>query len=381
MRTRLGWYQTFALVTLNTLLLVLGLNLVLAAAFAIRDSWRKPAGERRISRYRETYIDRQAYQRMPAAEVEAYFDEEDRMMSQGFDYVPWVQFRYPHFEGRFLHTDRSGFRRTTPAPPSGSAPKVYVFGGSTAFGYGVSDEHTLPSYLQKLANGSGVQLTVSNLAEGFYYSSQELALLSILLRRGDLPRCAVFLDGLNDTIQLAGGQDEPKFTFELRQLWEARAKGQPLGQPGPLARVPMIRFANGLASRWRPQPAGLADQPPADPGFVVRTYLENQKMIDSLCRSYGVNCRFVWQPVPFHAYDRSWHRHFPFDGEIPKHWAAIYEQMRRHTGPHYLYLGDLFASTRDKVYVDSFHYNERANEQIAAKILDFLKTSEALRAP
>ena len=79
--------------------------------------------------------------------------------------------------------------------------RVWLFGGSTTYGYGVADENTIPSHLAKylVAKVGGVWC-VKNFGRGSYNSSLELDELVSLLVEGknEKPGFVIFLDGLND---------------------------------------------------------------------------------------------------------------------------------------------------------------------------------------
>ena len=57
-------------------------------------------------------------------------------------YDPVVQFKEPAREGAYVNVDAAGFRRGLRQaiwPPQDDRPSVFIFGGSTTFGYNVRD--------------------------------------------------------------------------------------------------------------------------------------------------------------------------------------------------------------------------------------------------
>ncbi len=139
--------------------------------------------------------------------------------SRTYRYEPFTQFKEGEFSGRFVHVSEQGFRDTghgLPWPPAADRLNVFVFGGSTTFGYGVSDGETIPARLQEaLEPVCGEAIAVYNLARSNYFSSQESVLFQRLLAQGVRPAMAVFVDGLND---FAYTEDAPKFTRRLAYL-------------------------------------------------------------------------------------------------------------------------------------------------------------------
>jgi lysophospholipase L1-like esterase len=371
-------YLQVAIYTLNTLVILLVLNLLLAVFFRVTDTAARHAKPPRESRRsRVVYTDLDAYTTIDKAQANRFLDEQYRMGRIGFVYRPWVQFGNPHFEGDLLTTDRSGFRVTPGQVESDSPVRVYVFGGSTTFGYGVPNAYTIPSQLQQLLNKrqSGKTFVVRNYGQGYHYSSQELLRFMSLLKSGDVPRYAVFIDGANDAGVLSKGLDQPVFTETFSQAWDVANHRAEKRKP---SQIPMVRLAQTI--RWRAQDkakarAAAQESAPSPTDaqgarFVVDCYKQNQRVIRALCKEYGVVPLFVWQPIPFYKYDRSLHHTFPYEGEAPKFWELTYEEMARYSAPDFLYLGDLLDGVREKIFVDDVHYNEKYNGLIAQAIAE-----------
>jgi lysophospholipase L1-like esterase len=75
-----------------------------------------------------------------------------------------------------------------------SAPSVFVFGGSTAFGSVVGNDHTIPAYLNQIDANN----TYLNFGTSGYDSIREINRLIYLLKKGYRPKSVIFIDGLND---------------------------------------------------------------------------------------------------------------------------------------------------------------------------------------
>src|SRR5262245_29273480 len=128
-------YRTLALSLGHLLLLFVLLNLVLAAALALRDTLA-PGDD-------PTAAVLSAYPGLSAAEIATLRRETG---TQALDYEPFTVFRERPQRGRYLNVDAAGFRHSSaqgPWPPDPAAFNVFVLGGSTTFGYGVADDQTL----------------------------------------------------------------------------------------------------------------------------------------------------------------------------------------------------------------------------------------------
>ena len=90
-------------------------------------------------------------------------------------------------------------KRVTTNQPQNFKRKVHVFGGSTIFGYGISDYFTIPSILQKEFNKNNYKTKVINHGFNTLVVSQQLQrLLKIPIKKDDI---VIFYDGANDVVQ------------------------------------------------------------------------------------------------------------------------------------------------------------------------------------
>ena len=109
-----------------------------------------------------------------------------------FEYEPFTGYRERPFRGKFCNNVPAGFRLSkdqAPWPPRADAINVFVFGGSTTYGYGLPDDETIASYLgeRAAAGRSSARLAVYNFGRASYFSSQELILFQQLLSAHFVP--------------------------------------------------------------------------------------------------------------------------------------------------------------------------------------------------
>ena len=171
----------------------------------------------------------------------------------------------------------------------------------------------MPSYLQGVLQqrvGSQCKVRVTNYGHRFFYSSQEVVLLSQLLKWRKHPDAVVFLDGLNDCGVLMYGKDMPVFSNNLATMWNA----QQIPKEG-LAQyewIPMVRLAftlrHGLIDSAAAQPLTAPEPPIAETcGNVLQNYRGNMEEARSLCHGLGIDFYAFWQPVPLYHFDRRQH--------------------------------------------------------------------------
>src|SRR5262245_18562137 len=113
----------------------LGFSLI----FYVRSFWRAPTPNFRINA--DTYNDPTW-----AAQYSKEIDEIEKKRSLRWQpYVFWR--RIPHL-GKYINITADGLRKTgdvTTAEGDSSPMKVFMFGGSTMWGYGAGDDFTIPS--------------------------------------------------------------------------------------------------------------------------------------------------------------------------------------------------------------------------------------------
>ncbi|HSG40223.1 MAG TPA: SGNH/GDSL hydrolase family protein [Thermoanaerobaculia bacterium] len=370
-------YTTVAVVLLNTVLGFVLLNLLIAVGFALTDSagiTKKPelgidSPLRRLSLIRLAQSvgggmwkrtlptlaldDRELariYPGWPRQRVEELLAE-SRQRPLRFN--PYTQFQEKPFRGRFVNVVEPGYRLGRdpgPWPMAQGVHNVWVFGGSTTFGYGLPDGETIPSLLQASLRRRfpGAPIRVYNFGQGYFYSAQELALLQSLLAAGSAPpQVAVFIDGINEH------QREPYYSDHLRKLIQSPVQAMLSGPEGS-------SFGNGedTVARW----------------------LRHKRAIEGICASFGIKPLFVWQPAPDWRYDLRHHPLWWERGEKPPagpvfgesvHYAAMEAMMARSPeglGRNFLWLGDLQKDERRPLYVDRLHYTAAFAKEIAERI-------------
>ena len=367
---------TFAAITLlNSVLLFVVLNVLLWAAMQIEHALKPVRLAGPLGFYgRDAF---KAYPGWREEDVKTLLNESWGRGNRWFEYEPFTGFRERPFHGKFMNNDPAGFRFSkdqAPWPPRSDAVNMFVFGGSTTYGYGLPDDQTIPSYLGECAATSYVpaRAAVYNFGRGSYFSSQELILFQQLLNSGFVPKVAVFIDGLNEFDHPNG---EPRFSETLRRFMAGQAP--PSSQ---LDNIPMIAAAHWLSKRWaKPQPAKPKDY--ADPAMleaVIDRWLANKRMIELIAADFGVRTIFVWQPVPVYKYDLRYHYFLHTDNGFgvyvrSKYGYALMQDLRAQgkLGSNVLWLADMQQTKAEDLYVDAVHYNAPFSQEIAAQICSF----------
>ena len=226
--SRFGQLYTAAAAILFT-----SLMLTLLALFMLEQilDW---TGEERRQKYSEYFI-RESYELSTKEEIAEIYHEFDLMGElESYQFNPWTTFSERPFKGNQLNVEEEysyPTRRTVRGTDAGSSKRellVWMFGGSTMFGWGVSDRHTIPTNLQSLLQNALPDRSVHVVNHGhtYYTSSMEVSLFLALLRKEKIPDIVIFLDGLNDVTLISDGFEDPRFAFQAASGWEKRAAAE-----------------------------------------------------------------------------------------------------------------------------------------------------------
>ncbi len=351
--------------------LAIGLTLLALAlaegAARLALALRRPAPDARIQA--------DAYPAEPWV-TELYAENARSARMRWESYVYWR--RLP-FAGRQINIDQRGLRRTWRPPAAAGKPAaVFFLGGSTTWGTGARDDHTIPSELARYLAGAGVPAVITNFGESGYVSTQAVITLLRELQRGNVPDLVVFYVGINDTLAACQNRaaglplNESNRVRELNLPRHARRLVRE-ALAAAAARSALLRLA-GLAGG-----APVSTVPPARPdprliGETLRALDANYRAVDGLAASDGFRASFFWEPCIFEkphrtAYEESRAAALIFARDSL---LATYDQVRRdwaaRSPDEYTYLGDLFAGTTAPRFVDHSHTSETANREIAAAI-------------
>ncbi len=351
-------YRGFAVLVLNTLLIGL---VVAGIVVLVSRSRRAEEPENPVTKYGLAKV-QPMYPGRSAEEIIALLNEN---WGRPLMFEPYTHFMEAPFEGRYVNVTEAGYRKVAdqgPWPPQKENFNVFVFGGSTTFGYGIADEETIPSALQqRLANSSKKRICVYNFGRAHYYSSQERILFGNFLAVGVAPDVAVFIDGLNDFYYQ---KDMPDYSFELRFA---------MNQSFPEnRRLPAETIWAQLVRRAAPA-SRLLLLDPETANSVCQRYLRNRRMIEGMANANGIKTVFVWQPVPTYKFDLKFH---PFTGKDFGRHQLVGEgykymaQCRQTNAPatNELWLADMQENAQEPLYVDAVHYSPKMCGLIADEI-------------
>lgn len=109
---------------------------------------------------------------------------------------------------------------------------------------------------------------------------------------------------------------------------------------------------------------------------VTSRYLANKRQIESVAREFGSRAIFVWQPIPFYKYDKSYHLFFKENTSLGENQYAKegYERMEHirgteDLGRNFLWCADIQEQLKEPLYVDLVHYTSAMSNRLATYIV------------
>ena len=354
---------------------------ILVGACFIYTSIRYPQGAAVVHPYSPRAQSSAIHGLSPPDAARLFEDFDDLEAHRMYVYQPWVGFSERTFHSRFLNIDDDEplpVRRTVESTIAGADKTIWLFGGSTQFGWGVPDNETIASQLSNILAADGLHYRVVNYGHTEFYSTQETIFFATLLRHGGKCDVAVFLDGLNDS--RISSSDVPPMSVAtslgfLEEEDTAAALNSKYFIITPL--FPPVRVADGVLRRLLPsrryerrEVATLSGET-FDP---VDIYRFNMRMIRKLAEEQGIHVLFYWQPTAFDYMTGAQERRksLPGSENIPVLNAAVRKRMR---DGDFHFIADLFEqASYDDIYVDLAHYGDKGNGLIAQAIARQLKS-------
>lgn len=301
-------------------------------------------------------------------------------------YQPFVGWRREPFAGRTTNVDSMGRRQTPdPAPQQPKRFTVYFFGGSTMWGTGADDAHTIPALFARL----WPDCSVFNYGEKAWNSRQELDQLITLYAGGHRPDAVVFYDGANDVYhQCTRLTDTVPGHARVEYLRQAAKLGHRVGivrackalflenliaLTAEIRKLETFRKAGGPCSTF----VCLCESQRAE--AVADNLLANWQMAKTLVEAHGGIFLPVLQPVIFEGKPYTAHlggnldRPYGIAATYELMYALIRERLREHPiGSNVLDLTDAFDGDR-LLYIDFCHVTREGNAIVAERIFHKLQ--------
>lgn len=265
-------------------------------------------------------------------------------------------------------------------PAKGGKKEIWLFGGSTTFGYGVKNNETISANIEKKLNN---EYRVINFGAGYYFSTQERILFNNLLLELSAPYAVIFIDGLNDfgreynfdeTIYSKSikGKMKKSSNDKIKYYFKER-----------FYRLNIVRLINQFKNKETNQEIKKNSSNKLrnlDISKLVNVLINNQKINQAVSEQYNIKLINILQPVPIYTDSYS-------TSKVPKEFLPTENKsfIKNVKLGYQIYLSkteglslDLSKlKINDPMYIDSVHYSPEFSEIIGDIIIKELELKNA----
>ena len=322
------------------------------------------------------YLESGAYPESDHAAIESMFNELYENVDMAWE--PYVHYRIKPTGGEHINVLQDKTRLTTNPPEDAHISlNVFVFGGSTIWGTGARDAHTIPSELAALfaQNPNMGNVRVSNYGNWGFVRTQENVLLMHELQRGNIPDLVIFYDGVNDLVSSFMAQEAglPQNTQHRTEEFNIRLSASRQFHM-LLNSSYLYRAATGLGRKL----GGGAPTQPANLDSLAQSSIDAYKhgldVADALGQLYGFQVLNFWQPHVFGKQPRTDYEEGYREKE--QHFEALFNAAYNivpHdpdlTGRSNVFdLGHTFDGREESIFIDFVHKSEAGNALVAAEM-------------
>ena len=251
--------------------------------------------------------------------------------------------------------------------PDGGKDEIWIFGGSTVFGYGVKNNETISAYLEKILNN---EFNVINFGTAFYWSTQERILLSNLLTKYEKPSKIIFINGINEFAKFYK-YDESAISQRIRDNINKSSGSQLIDYfYERINRLNFVRLINERLFKKENKGQILIDNNEID--RTVNLYLKNQKIVKGISNEFEIDLIQILQPAPIYE-DSYASSNIPEDFKWYNSKDLNYQKVK---AGYKKYLSKISDDVLDlskfkitePMYIDGVHYSPQFNFKIAEKI-------------
>ncbi|MGB6057105.1 MAG: hypothetical protein WBF71_02490 [Microthrixaceae bacterium] len=272
---------------------------------------------------------------------------------------PVLGARNGEVRGTYLNI-RDGIRDTW--TPHGPELTVWYFGGSTMYGIGQRDDHTIPSVVAKLAARDGIKIRSFNFGVSADVNWVEtIRLAEALASDRKNPDLIVFYGGANEFglgwERVDGGDRDINHSSRLS-----------LSDAERTARAEQLMLQPKLDPAAR---ANLAAE------LSAAQYRRGVLTARALAKSRAIPVVHFWQPQPFKRQaedaDPELYERLGLDVGSLSYSSMLYDRIRTDSEVDPIDLSRVFDGTRSRIYMDGSHTNELGASIVGKAMYERLK--------
>lgn len=300
--------------------------------------------------------------------AKAVFNDYNRIQHR---YEPFVGWKTLPYQGKTTHISEAGLRtHDDGAPDSSGKTVVRFFGGSTMWGEGSDDHHTIPALFNKL----NPEFKVFNHGQLAYNTRQELEALISVYSRDEQTDLVIFYDGVNDAAFLC-----PEVIKELPAHRLVPMYRDKLYVSGTKMLKDVLKkiFIEDILAVIQKLSAGTTAQGPLydcatdqqKAEAIAEMMMKNWEMAQEIVTKRNGEFIAVLQPAAFIGKPRT--DHLELDEELRSNFELIYSLLQKKIAdrnhPWIIDLSRAF-DNNEYIFIDFCHVSPNGNEIIAQEI-------------
>lgn len=300
--------------------------------------------------------------------AKAVFADYNRVQHQ---YEPFVGWRTLPYKGETTHISADGLRTHDMADATDNSRRVVrFFGGSTMWGEGSDDHHTIPALFNELNPG----VKVYNHGQLAYNTRQELDNLISVYARNEKTDLVIFYDGVNDAAFLCPKVIKELPAHRLVPMYREKLYTGKFTIVKELVTKVFIEDILKLIQKltYRPGPDNSPYDCVSNPEkaeAIAEMMMKNWEMAHEIVTNRNGEFLAVLQPAAFIGTPRT--DHLELDEELGKNFEQIYNLLRKKIAernhPWIVDLSEKFDGN-EYIFIDFCHVSPNGNEIIAREI-------------
>ncbi len=347
--------KNFSLIFLITLTIFLIINLFVYISWPLYSKYKSN---------NHLYIDEQVeLLNMTNEDLNILYEETWKNYDK-FTYKPFIGHSETERKGKFVNFDQESGRKVL--RPSNCKLNIYLYGGSTMFGYNVTDKDTIAQELQNLM---GDKYCVFNHGRAYFYSKQENNLFIQHIENNHSINYAFFLDGINE--RCGGYEYDSHLNRSFQILVERPYKMWEKTFADFIYTLPVFQFYNSIQNknRWiNNSDNNILEIDSCKKKIPLNTLFEKRtKLRHALCKEENIRCYSFLQPfagVHGEQLDKLLNK------KTQKQLIDKYYTLKKNK--YYVVdLGYVLEKDNSLSYVDGVHYSPQSNKKIALEFQSF----------
>lgn len=344
---------------------LIAINVAVFAVLLIALNWACGVYLKKITRSNRSQLPNYA---LDYEHAKAVFTDYNRVQHR---YEPFVGWKTLPYNGKTTRISPHGLRvHETDSTKAGNKPVVRFFGGSTMWGEGSDDQHTIPALFNELNPG----YKIYNHGQLAYNTRQELDDLISVYSRNEKTDVVIFYDGVNDAAFLC-----PKVITDLpaHRLVPMYRQKLYTGKSAIIKELLMKVFAEDILAviqkvTYKPTPENSPYDCTTNPEkaeAIAEIMMKNWEMAHEIVTKRNGKFIAILQPAAFIGKPRT--DHLELDAELGKNFDEIYGLLKKKISernhPWIVDLSNAFDGD-EYIFIDFCHVSPNGNQIIAREI-------------